>query len=160
MIEFWQVLADSAPAVWVRTSAWAYPLLETAHVIGLGLLFGSIVMMDLRLLGLNRVLPIGPLGRHLLPAAWTGFVINATSGTLLFMSDAPEFAANTAFRLKLVLIAVAGLNVFLVHRGPYRQAVAADPQRTVTTRVRIAAVVSIALWICVIAAGRMIAYVE
>lgn len=159
-MDFWKALAATSLAGWVKSSDWAYPLLETAHLIGLGLLFGSIVMMDLRLLGLSRVLPIGPLGRHLLPWAWTGFAINLVSGALLFISDAPEFAANSAFRVKVVLIALAGLNVLLFHRGAYRRAVEADPGQRPRAASLVAGTLSILIWVGVIAAGRMIAYVE
>lgn len=160
MEDVWQYLAGMPLAMWVKGSTWAYPMLETAHVIGLGLLFGAIVMMDLRLLGISRVLPVQALGRHLLPAAWTGFAINAVSGVLLFISDAVEFAGNTAFRVKLVLIMLAGLNALLFHARVYRHAGEWDDAKGPPAGAMAAAVLSLVLWLAVITAGRMIAYVE
>jgi len=161
MGDFWHLLETSQAAVWVKTSTWAYPLLETAHVIGLGLLFGSIFVMDLRLLGVGRKLPLSALARHLLPWVWTGFAINVASGTLLFMSDATEFAGNTAFRIKIALIIVAGINAAVFHVRAYRYAVEVDPaQHEIPAASIVAAIVSTCLWVAVITAGRMIAYVE
>lgn len=154
-------LAETPLAIWVKSSVWAYPLLETAHVIGLALLFGAIAMMDLRLLGVGRHLRVEALGRHLLPAAWTGFAINAVSGGLLFLSDAAEFAANTAFRLKLVLIALAGINALWFHARVYSRAGAWDREGGGSpVSAKAAALLSLLLWLAVITAGRMIAYVE
>lgn len=159
--DFWHLLEATQVAVWVKTSTWAYPLLETAHVIGLGLLFGSIFVMDLRLLGVGRKLPLSALAHHLLPWVWAGFAINLVSGTLLFMSDATEFAGNTAFRIKIALIVLAGINAAFFHARAYRYAVEVDPaQHDVPGASIVAAMVSICLWVAVITAGRMIAYVE
>ncbi|MDA7948115.1 MAG: hypothetical protein MPJ78_11645 [Hyphomicrobiaceae bacterium] len=161
MENVWHTLEGTQAAIWVKTSTWAYPLLETAHVIGLGLLFGSIFVLDLRLMGVGRPLPLNLLARHMLPWVWTGFIVNAVSGALLFMSDAAEFAANTAFRVKIVLILLAGLNAAYFHARAYRYAVEVDPARHDIPRASLlAALVSIALWVSVITAGRMIAYVE
>lgn len=161
MEETWHDLSVTPVAMWVKGSAWAYPMLETAHVVGLGLLFGAIVMMDLRLLGVSRGLSVKALGWHLLPAAWIGFAINAVSGILLFISDAVEFAGNTAFRAKLALIVLAGLNALLFHARVYRHAGEWDGQNAGPPAGAIAAaVLSLILWLAVITAGRMIAYVE
>ena len=161
MSELLYTLETSQAAIWVKTSTWAYPLLETAHVIGLGLLFGAVFVLDLRLMGVGRVLPLSPLARHLLPWVWAGFFVNLVSGSLLFISDAAEFFANTAFRIKIALIVLAGLNAAYFHIRAYRYAVEVDPaQHNIPRASIVAALVSITLWIGVITAGRMIAYVE
>lgn len=159
MDNIWQTLAISGPAALIKTSTWTYPLLETAHVIGLGLLFGSIFILDLRLLGLGRVLPLDALSHHILPSVWIGFSINAISRTLLFISDASEFSNNTAFRLKILLIVIAGLNAFLFHRRFYRTTLPTSGH-PLPAASHMAAIVSVCLWIAVITAGRMIAYIE
>ncbi len=156
----WQGLATTPVAVFIKTSAWAYPILETAHVIGLGLLFGAIVAMDARLLGLNASLPASVMARHLLPWAWGGFAINAASGALLFLSDAPAFAANTSFRIKLVLVGLAGVNALVFHRAAFKSVADWEHSRAPPRAAKAAAIVSIALWVGVITAGRMIAYIE
>lgn len=160
MDSLWQYLAATHAALWVKESTWVYPLLETAHVIGLGLLFGAIAMMDIRLLGASRFLPVKALGRHLLPAAWVGFSINAVSGALLFVSDAAEFAANTAFRWKMVFILLAGLNALFFHRWIYAGAGNWNEGSRPPVTARAAAGLSLILWLAVITAGRMIAYVD
>ncbi len=144
----------------VRESAWAYPLLETVHILGLALVVGSILAYDLRLLGLNAELPISALGRHLLPWVWTGFAANVLSGALLFVSDAAEFAANTAFRWKLVLIVLAGLNALWFQWRIAPGMAAWDRRATAPPAARLAAALSIALWLAVVSAGRLMAYVK
>lgn len=157
-MSLWHALAATPVAMFVKTSAWAYPILETVHVVGLGLLFGAIVAMDLRLLGMNVSLPASVMARHLLPWVWVGFAMNVSSGALLFLSDAPAFAANTSFRIKLALLALAGLNALLFHRSAFKSVADWEQNRAPPAAAKVAAIVSIALWIAVIAAGRMIAY--
>jgi hypothetical protein len=156
----WQAIHDSAVATVVREEMWVYPILETVHIVGIAFVFGSILAYDLRVLGANKVLPLGPLGRHLLPWVWTGFAMNAVSGVLLFASDAMEFAANPALQAKLALIGLAGLNAFVFQR----RYAAAAPQWNEATRppmlARLSAIVSIVIWLAIIAAGRMMAYVK
>lgn len=156
--EVWDALAASPLAVGVRESIWIYPCLETLHVIGLALLVGSIFSFDLRLLGAGKSLPIQALGRHLLPWVWTGFAINAVTGALLFVSDAAEFAVNTALQAKLALIVLAGMNALVFQMRLYRNAETWDS--SVPAPARVSAAISIALWLAIIVAGRMIAYIK
>jgi hypothetical protein len=155
----WSDLAATSLSVFLRESTWAYPILEIAHIIGIALVFGSILAYDLRVLGRHRSLPLDTLGRHLLPWVWTGFVLNATSGLLLFVSNPVEFAANPALQYKLALIALAGLNAayFQWRIAP------AIPTWNIGTpapaSARLSAFLSIGLWISVTAAGRLMAYV-
>jgi hypothetical protein len=156
----WTTIETSTLAALVKESVWAYPALETIHIIGLGLLFGAIVAFDLRVLGLNMALSVSRLGQHLLPWVWTGFGLNAMSGILLFVSDASDFAANPALRAKLFLILIAGLNAYFFRKriaprfGNWDQNVRSPAQ------ARLSAASSIVLWIAIVVAGRMIAYVE
>lgn len=159
-VGFWHDVAATAVASYVREAAWAYPLLETVHMIGLGLLFGGIVALDLRILGAARDLPITRLAAHLLPWVWAGFVLNVVSGALLFASDAAEFAANSSFRVKLALIALAGLNALAFQWRVYPTAPAWDRDARPPAAARTLAALSIALWLAVITAGRMMAYVK
>lgn len=152
-------LAALPVAELVRTNAWAYPILETIHVVGLGLLFGGIVLFDLRLLGLHRGIDIDRLGQHVLPWVWLGFGLNAVSGALLFMSDAVSFAANGSFQVKMLLILLAGLNMVWFHARLYPSRAAWNQDMAPPLSVKITAVVSILIWLAVITAGRLIAYV-
>ena len=104
-------IAASELAIFLRESAWAYPVLETFHIVGIALVLGGILLLDLRLLGLNRVISFSALSRHVIPWVITGIVGNAITGTLLFISDAAEFASNVSLRAKLVLIQPAGESI-------------------------------------------------
>ena len=149
-------MSAASPAPWslaevIRTSPWAYPSLEVVHLVGLGLVFGTLWLVELRLLGLGRRLDVGALAATALPWNLVGFALSVVSGLLLFASRAGELIANRAFLLKMGLIALAGFNAALLHtRG------ALDPQRPGT---RLQAGASLLLWIGVIACGRLIAYV-
>ena len=143
-------LEVSALAEAVRRSVWAYPFLETVHIASFGVLIGSLLVFELRVLGLSRSLHAVTLARLALGTSVIAFASAATSGLLLFVSDATELAAHPAFRVKLVLILIAGLNaiVFHVRGGVRRQDSAA----------RLQAVASLLLWLSVLTAGRLIAY--
>jgi len=135
----------------LRASLWAYPALEVVHIIGIGLLFGSLVVLDLRLAGLGRVIPLQALARLALPVSLVGFLLAAASGLVMFAADAAGLLMHPAFQLKLFLIFAAGVNAALFHlrRGLEKADESAGTQ----------AVLSLTLWIGVIACGRAIAYV-
>jgi hypothetical protein len=153
--------------VWLETTAlagamrhwlWLYPIVEIAHIVGFVVLVGAAVMFDLRLLGLSRALPVSAMARHHLPWARAALAVVVPSGVLMFMAHATEFAENPAFRVKLVLLAAAGLNALLFHRGAFRTVAGWEAGRPVPVTARAAAVASLALWVGVIAAGRLLAY--
>jgi hypothetical protein len=134
----------------IRRSVWAYPALETVHIASFGVLIGAVLLFELRLFGLARAIQPVPLARLALGTALVAFACAATSGLLLFVSGASEFAVHPAFRVKLVLILIAGLNAIVFHaRGGVRH------QDRVA---RLQAVASLALWLSVLTAGRLIAY--
>jgi hypothetical protein len=141
----------------MREALWAYPIAETAHIAGLALLFGSIVVVDLRLLGLGRRIPADALGALAVPWSIGGFLVAATSGLAMFSAHAAEFIEQPVFLLKMGLIAAAGINALMLHRGPLRR-LAGDLQASPPPRVRLAAGASILLWLGVIACGRLLAY--
>jgi hypothetical protein len=154
-------LDQSAVAVTVRESLWIYPLLETLHVIGIALVFGSILQFDLRVLGVSKALPLDVLGRHLLPWVWIGFALNAVTGILMFVSDAVEFSVNIALQIKLVLIVLAGLNalVFQMRFAPQSAAIGETTSDS-PGAAKFSAALSITLWLAIVVAGRMMAYVK
>lgn len=155
---FLEQIAAWPVSEFVRTWPLAYPLLEILHVIGLALVFGGIFLFDLRLLGIGKSLPLSALSRHILPWVWTGLVVSASSGLLLFASDAAEFGANIAFRIKIVLLLLAGLNAFLFQWRVFPSLKGKADTEPIPAAARAAAMISILLWLSVIAAGRMIAY--
>ncbi|MDX2240125.1 MAG: DUF6644 family protein [Leptolyngbyaceae cyanobacterium bins.302] len=154
----WEWLENSAVPTAIRQWSWGYPLLEVIHILGLAVLFGSVAMFDLRLLGVSRHLLVTDLARHLLPWTYFSFAIVALSGGLLFSTDATQIAANPAFQLKLGLIAAAGVNATLFHRGIYRSVQLWNRAVPVPVSARITAVLSLLLWAAVITCGRLIAY--
>lgn len=163
-LDAWASQLTAAPfAVWLRASAWAYPFCEILHLAGMALLFGSIVVVDLRLAGLGRQLPVTLLLRHALPASVIGFLVIVVSGALLFVAHADELIGNRAFLVKLGLIAFGLANAAWFHIGPYRQLHTGDGGWEVRGApppvARTCAVLSLVTWALVICAGRLIAYV-
>lgn len=109
---------ESAPiAVAMRQELWLYPIVEITHIIGFVVLVGSIIVLDLRLLGLSRSVPARALARHVLPWTIGAFVLIVPTGLLMFMAHASDFLTNRAFQLKLGLILLAGVNAALFHTG-------------------------------------------
>ena len=134
----------------VRRSTWAYPLIEIVHLFALATVVGSLLLLELRVFGAQPALPLRPLGRLAVRTALAGFALSLASGSLLFISDAAQVAANAAFRVKLVLIMLAGANALVFH--------ARDSLRRHDAVARVQAALSLVLWAGVIAAGRLIAY--
>ena len=151
-------LEASGVAHWMREARWAYPAVETVHIIGLALLFGTIVIVDLRLLGFGRNVSAVAVTRNVLPWTLAGFGVAAVTGSLMFTAHAADFATLPIFLLKMTLIVLGGINAAWLHVGALKNAgqweVATRPPR----RVRAAAAVSLLLWMCVIACGRLLAY--
>ena len=151
-------LETSGPAAAMREWLWLYPVVEILHIVGFVLLVGAAVMFDLRLLGISAGLSARAMARHLLPWARAALVLVVPSGLLMFAAHATEFGENPAFRLKLLLLAGAGLNAWLFHRKSFGSVADWDRERRAPVGARVAAVLSLVLWAGVIAAGRLIAY--
>lgn len=143
-------LERSAPAEALRSSTWAYPAVEVAHLLGVALLFGAIVAIDLRMLGRGTALPLAPLTAYLLPIAWAGFAAATVTGVALFATGATAYAANGLFQAKLAVLAAAGVNALVLHR--------AGGVRASAGPARVAAVASIVLWTAAVGLGRWVAY--
>lgn len=141
----------------LRTSKWAFPALDTIHTLGIILVAGTIMLVDLRLLGLGlRSLPIREVVARIVPPTLWGFAFMAVSGGLLFASEAVKMYQSPAFRIKMILIALAGSNALIFHRTIYRDT--DDWKAGAPARARLAGLLSLIFWIAVIAAGRAIAY--
>lgn len=144
-------LETSPLGMMARESAWVYPLANIVHLLGLILLVGGIGLLDLRLAGCFRTLPLDPLCRALTPFAILGLLLLAGSGTLLFVADAGALVRSPRFQAKLLLIAIALANV-LVFRLLWRG------ETTPHLLLRVVALLSLLLWLTVAALGRLIAY--
>jgi hypothetical protein len=158
--QIWEGIEASDLAARVRESIWVYPFLETTHVIGLALLFGAIAMFDLRVLGLNKELPVAQLWQHVKPWVWTGFVMGMVSGTLLFIGGAADFAVNPALQLKLALILLAGINAAAFELRIRPTLAGWDHHASAPPAARVSACLSLTLWLAIMIAGRMIAYIK
>jgi len=142
----------------MRDSLWLYPTVETLHLWGIGALFGAILLVDLRLLGLGRGLELRPLLRFAVPVTISGFVLAAVTGLLMFIAHPLEFIASTLFVLKMTLLMLLGLNAISLHlRIPNPQG-NADLAASVPL-LRLQAAVSVLGWAVVIGLGRWLAYV-
>ncbi len=159
-----QVLEGSAVAEFFRGSLWLYPAVEILHIVGFVILVGAAFVMDLRLLGRLRALPITATVHSLSRWARWSLILVVPSGLILFIADATTLAVNPAFQLKLVLLAAAGVNAALFHRVVFRdvdvhRGVAGRDGVPLPLRARLVGVLSMVLWFSVIACGRLIAYV-
>jgi hypothetical protein len=137
---------------------WLWPACETLHFIGMAMLVGVVGLLDLRMLGLVKGLPLKPLDR-LLPWGVAGFAINVVTGFLFFAGDPFQYIHNSVFWLKMAFIAAAGLNVaaFYVTRL-HGQVEAVGPGEDVPPAARLVAATSLLLWIGVIYWGRMLPF--
>jgi hypothetical protein len=153
--------------VWLRASSvctliresesvWGYPTILFVHTLGMSMLVGFVVVIDLRLLGVGRALPLAPLKR-LMPLIWIGFWMNAISGTILFAIDGPAKIQNPAFPIKLALIACGIIIARVMERRLLNASDANSPN--VPIEAKLAAVASLALWAGAVTAGRLMAYV-
>lgn len=149
-------IAATAPAQAMRGNAWLYPAVETVHILGFVLLVGAVAMFDLRVLGFGRALPVRALAHHLLPWSAGSVLVVVPSGLLMLSAQAGEMLGNPVFLLKLALVAAAGLNALAFHLSPWWRGGAAG---AVPRRARVQALLSLLLWMAVIACGRMLAYV-
>lgn len=129
---------------------YAYPALEVMHIVGIALLLGSLVLLELRVWGLAPALPVQALARLALPLSLAGFALVVLSGLTMFAAHPGELLANRAFLLKLGLVATAGLNAAMFHaRGGLVR---------LDRLARAQTVLSLGLWLAVIILGRWIAY--
>lgn len=160
ILDICTALENSALGITITESEWLFPTIETLHVLALALVIGSIAMLDLRLLGVsNRDRGVIQLAEDTLPWTWSAFVVAAITGALMFVSAATSYYDNVPFRIKLVLLALAGLNMAIFHFTAYRAA--HDWNFTLPTpqSARIAASLSLLFWVGVVVAGRWIGFV-
>ena len=147
----------------MREWLWLYPSVEIVHIVGIALLFGSIAVLDLRLLGFSqKTLSVRRLARHVLPWTAASFLLIIPSGLLMFVAHATDFISSPVFVTKLCLIMLAGVNAALFHAIAMRTADVWDTEDMRDLRpppsVRFAGAASLLIWISVIACGRLLAY--
>ena len=146
-----RVMRESGP--------WTYALVNLSHVLGIASLFGAILVIDLRLLGLSRRVPLGSLADAALPIARAGFALAIVSGAGLLSANATEYAGNPFLLIKFLAIAIGLANALLLERSAAwqagREGTSTDAQRR---QLLTMGGVSLASWLTAVAAGRMIGY--
>ncbi len=154
-----QWLAGTRWSIALHESLYVYPLVESTHVLALTMFVGLAVMLDLRLLGLAmRQVPVSEVMRRLLPWTKAGFVLMVVTGALLFFAIPVRTYQNVFFRMKVLMLLAAGLNVWLFHSRVQRHMAEWDTAAVTPLPARVAAVTSLVLWAAIVVAGRMIAY--
>jgi hypothetical protein len=158
-LDFFSWLADTPWSVDLHESQYAYPLIESIHVWTMAVFFGLVAMFDLRLIGLvMRDVPVSEVVRRLLPWTIAAFVIMVISGSLLFYAIPLRSYQSLFFRLKMLLMLFAGLNVWIFHERVFPKIAGGDLSGVPPRAFRRAGVVSLVLWTSIVISGRMIAY--
>jgi hypothetical protein len=159
MLSFLQWLDETTWSTALHESLYMYPLVESTHVLTLALFVGITLMWDLRLLGIafTRV-PISDVARRILPWSRAGFVVMVTTGALLFYAIPVRNYQNVFFRAKMVMFALALLNIWYFHSRTEKSIARWDASLPPPRAARLAAIASITLWFAIVVAGRMIAY--
>lgn len=157
---FLEALELSPIGVFIAESLWAFPTLETLHVIALATVVGTIAVMDLRLLGLaSKKVAITELSREILPWTWGGFALAAITGLLLFSSRATDYIANSYFLWKMLLLALAGVNMLYFHFVTGRSIERWDRgDGAIPVAARAAGLVSLLFWVVIVFLGRTIGF--
>jgi hypothetical protein len=154
MADVLTAVEQSALATWVREAPtlWAYPTVLFLHTVGLGFLVGLNTVIDLRILGVARQLPLSPM-RRLFPIMWVGFWVNAVSGLLLLAADATTKLVNPVFAIKLAFIAVGVVNMKM-----FKRRLVQAPLPEAVPYARAIAITSLMAWVGATTAGRLMGY--
>jgi hypothetical protein len=151
-------LQDLSLPMQIRESAWLFPTIETVHVFALVLVVGSILTVDLRLLGIaNRDRAFSQLAREMLPWTWSAFLLAAIAGALMFTSKAVIYFHNIPFRIKILCLVLAAINMLMFHWIGVRHLPTWDASAP-PPRARLAGAVSLVLWTTIVATGRWIGF--
>lgn len=153
MEAFFAALEVTAPAQYLRASRWGYAAISGTHILGIALLVGAILPLNLRLLGLWPSIPRANLLRVLVPIAAAGLALAVLTGSLLFSVRAQEYAAVGYLQVKLVLVLVGLLSALMIHRA-YGLTLEGASQ----ARLRFHALLSLGCWLGALACGRLIAF--
>jgi len=159
LFDMCQWIQGTSMSVGIRESIWIYPIVDVLHCVGILLVAGTIAVVDLRLLGFGmRRSPVSSVLGQVLPWTRFGFVFMLLTGSLIAWSEPLKLYKSPFFRVKLAFLTLAGLNALFFHYSVSRGIGAWDSASLTPARARLAAVISIVCWICVIAAGRAIGY--
>lgn len=154
-----QRLHDSPIASAIRENANAFPWIESTHVLAVTLVFGTIVIVDLRMLGYPAHRKgVRRLILDMLPFTWAAFLLAVVTGGLLFASNAVAYANNGQFRWKMLMILAAGANMAIFHMTAHRRIADWDEAVPTPAAVRVSGATSLILWVVVIVLGRFVGF--
>ena len=152
-------LHNSGFSVAIRNSLYIFPFMEAVHVIALTLVFGTIMVVDLRILGVaSKGRPYTRVSEDMLRLTWAAFALAALTGSIMFVTNARVYFHNGFFRAKFALMALAGLNMLVFQLTEGRHPETWDTAPKAPTGARIAAAASLALWVLVIGMGRTVGF--
>ncbi len=152
-------LESTRVATGIRDSLYLFPLIESFHVLGLALVFGTSIVIDLRLLGVASVRrPFMRIRADIMRWSWAAMALAAVTGVLMFVTSASIYFDNVFFRTKMVLLLLAGINVLAFELTAGRRVAGWDRDRAGPRAARTVAVLSLALWVSIIFMGRWIGY--
>jgi hypothetical protein len=162
MQRFWELISyfeDSGLADNIRENDVLFPLIESVHVLSICLVVGSILVVDLRLLGLASInRPVSRITSGILPLTWSAFAVAVASGFLLFISNATKYLENGYFVAKIFLICAAGLNMAIFHAIGAKDLPRWEGEAALPLPARLAGGLSILLWVSVVTCGRWIGF--
>lgn len=154
----WLVTTPIAEAT--VSSDYLFPLLESIHVIGVGLVIGTIAMMDLRLLGWAWTRrSVREVADHMVPMSWFGFVVALLTGATMFIANATSYIDNVFFQVKMLILLAAGVNMLVFHLLTWRSIEHWDADHRPPSPARFAGGVSLSCWVVVVFLGRWIGFV-
>ena len=154
-----QSIEQTGAATFIKESTWAFPMIESIHVIAIALVVGTIATVDLRLLGLASMRrAYSDLSGDVLPWTWGAFTLAAVTGALMFVSQPVAYFGNTAFRIKLLVLLLAGINMSVFQLVTHRGVAKWDRAATVPLSATLAGALSLAFWIAVVFFGRRIGF--
>lgn len=158
MIDFLTWLEGTSFSIWVREAPtiWAFSTILTLHTFGMGVLVGASALLDLRLLGVGRTMPLGPL-QSLYRIMWAGFWLNLVTGSMLFAADATSRGTQWLFFVKMLFVIIGVVTMVLIRRQVYG---AKTEPVAISTATRRLAVLSLIAWVAAITSGRLLAYVN
>ena len=158
--EIWKWLEQTPIGAGVRESLWLFPAVETLHLLGMAVLVSTVSAFDLRLLGFSmRTVRVSELARRLFPWAWAAFTVQVVTGFLLFSSEASRMVVNPAFRIKIILILLGGVHAAAFRWIACRDMTEWERESRTPARAKVFGLISILLWVGVVAAGRWIGFI-
>jgi hypothetical protein len=159
IVAFLKSLEASGIATRIRDSLLLFPLIESTHVIGLALVFGTIVIIDLRLLGIaSTQRSFKRMASDILKWTWAAFALTALTGTLMFITNAVVYYHNFFFRTKMLLLALSGINMLIFELTAGRTIHNWDMAPSAPSAGKAVAAVSLVMWISIIIMGRLIGF--